>query len=140
VLSSPFLRVTLGLDYAIRTMIVLAGRPDEYTPIPAIAVAAGLPENSVRIPLVRLHHAEIVDRRLGQLAGWRLRDAPERLTLATIVSAIQGTWDTDRFGAVTGQDAMHRPDIWERLEHTVRRELDRVTLRDLLEDAPATLA
>lgn len=85
-------RVTKLADYGILLLTCLAqrGTGDERHAASALAQETGLPLPTVSKLLKALGRAGILDSQRGPTGGYRLARAPERISVAQIIEALEG--------------------------------------------------
>lgn len=124
------------LSVALHTLGHIAAREGEPMTSEELATCAGTNPVVVRRILGVLRRAELVASSRGRSGGWTLAREPGRITLADIHAALSPTRAVaapsehecgiaDRLG--TRLDA-----ALERADASMRRELDRTTLADLV--------
>lgn len=132
-------------EYGVRVMIQL-GRRDGAGPVSLAEIA-----ESERLPLAyleqlvgRLRKAELVQSTRGAHGGYELSRAPERITMAAVVQALEGTLApmqclTDP--ATSRVLCNHELDadescatklLWTRVQGSVSRALEQTTLAELV--------
>jgi Rrf2 family cysteine metabolism transcriptional repressor len=137
-------------EYGVRVMAHLARRNgDEPVPLGSIADAEGLPLAYLEHLVQRLRRAELVESRRGAHGGYSLSRAPESITMAEIVAALEGeiapieciSEGVD--GALVcaregepGHDPCPTKLLWTRVQGSIVRTLRDMTLADLA--APPT--
>jgi Rrf2 family cysteine metabolism transcriptional repressor len=137
-------------EYGVRVMAHLA-KSDAGKPIPlgSIADAEGLPLAYLEHLVQRLRKAELVESRRGAHGGYTLARAAESITMAEVVRALEGdiapieciSADPDgtlvcvREGQV-GHDPCPTKLLWTRVQGSIVRTLNEITLADLA--GPAT--
>jgi Rrf2 family cysteine metabolism transcriptional repressor len=79
-------------EYGVRVMVELARRAGEE-PIPLAEIAAhdGLPLAYLEHLVARLRKAGLVDSRRGSHGGYLLARAPDEITMAEVVEALEGS-------------------------------------------------
>ena len=131
------MKVSAKTDYAVRAMIELAGATEER-PVPGeqIAGAQEIPLRFLDPILTELRFAGLVQRRLGADGGYWLARPPDELTLAEIISELDGP-----LASVRGEppeeltfpgDAKPLREVWIALGANMREVLDSVTIADLV--------
>lgn len=75
-------------EYALRAMSVLAYRPSELTPTPALAESTKVPSNYLAKVLQLLAGAELIVGRRGVGGGYRLARPASQITLLDVVRAV----------------------------------------------------
>ena len=131
------MKISAKTDYAVRAMIELAGATEER-PVPGerIAGAQGIPLRFLEPILSELRFAGLVERRSGEDGGYWLARAPGELTLAEIISELDGPLASVR-GEPPEQlsfrgDAQPLREVWIALGASMREVLDSVTIADLV--------
>ena len=130
-------RVSAKADYAVRAMIELAGATEER-PVAGeqIAGAQEIPLRFLDTILTELRYAGLVRGRPGTDGGYWLARPPEELTLAEIISELDGP-----LASVRGEppeelsfrgDAKPLRDVWIALRANMRQVLESVTIADLV--------
>jgi len=82
-----------------------------------------------------LAHAGLVESFRGQSGGYRLARAPERITVADIVAAMEGPFGMTECAAHQGQ-CHHEPHCgvrgnWQRISRVIEQALRSVTLAEM---------
>lgn len=130
------MRVSAKTDYAIRAVLELAAVSGD-TPLKGerIATAQGIPLRFLENILMQLRHAGLVESRRGADGGYRLARAPEAVTLADVIRAIDGP-----LAGVSGTRpesldfkgvAEPMRDVWIAVRASLRAVLEQVTLADV---------
>ena len=130
------MRVSVKTDYAVRAMIELADATEER-PVAGeqIAGAQEIPLRFLDPILTELRFAGLVQRRLGEDGGYWLARPPGELTLAEIISELDGP-----LASLRGEpperlsfrgDAQPLREVWIALGASMRQVLDSVTIADL---------
>src|SRR5579884_2122312 len=93
------MRISAKADYAVRAAVELAAAEDER-PVKAerIATAQGVPLNFLENILSELRHAGIVRSHRGAEGGFRLAKAPNEITVADVIRAVEGPLASVRGG------------------------------------------
>mgnify|MGYP003339469836 CR=1 FL=1 len=130
---------------ALRALVELARDPAETLPLVELARRQGLPEPMLEQILQRLRRSGLVRARRGRHGGYQLVESAETLTLDRVLQAVRHP----RAGAGEAEEAKHPLDpgplgasaghrverqLRSRLELLLRRELQRLTLAELLYD------
>jgi Rrf2 family protein len=84
-------RVSAKSDYALRALIELAGRVDG-SPVSAeeIGRLQDIPHGFLQAILADLRRAGVVMSQRGQSGGWRMARAPESVSVADVIRAVDG--------------------------------------------------
>ena len=139
-------------EYGVRVMAHLAGRDGEGpASLASIAEAEGLPLAYLEHLAARLRRAELVESRRGAHGGYSLARPAASITMAEVVRALEGeiapieciTADADgvlvcaRDGE-EGHDPCPTKLLWTRVQGSIVRTLNEMTLADIARPAPTT--
>jgi Rrf2 family protein len=130
-------RVSAKADYAVRAMIELA-RGTEVSPVQSEQISAGqeIPPRFLDTILTELRYAGLVEGRQGAEGGYWLARPPADLTLAEIVSEVDGPLATvhgeppDELSFRGGTEPLR--DVWIALRANIREILEAVTIADIV--------
>jgi Rrf2 family protein len=129
-------RISAKADYAVRAAVELAAAPDER-PMKAerIATAQDIPLNFLENILGELRHAGIVRSQRGADGGFRLAKAPDQVTIADIIRAVEGPLASVRGGppeeiSYPGLSAA-LPRVWIAVRASLRSVVEHVTVADV---------
>ena len=131
------MRVSAKTDYALRAAVELAAAHGNGTPVKGerLATTQSIPLRFLENILLQLRHAGIVESRRGADGGYKLARAPEEITLADVIRAIDGP-----LAGVSGQrpetlDFKGRSEplreVWVAVRASLRSVLENVTLADV---------
>jgi Rrf2 family protein len=131
------MRVSAKTDYALRAAVELAAAHSNGTPVKGerLATTQSIPLRFLENILLQLRHAGIVESRRGADGGYKLARAPEEITLADVIRAIDGP-----LAGVSGQrpetldfKGTSEPlrDVWIAVRASLRGVLEGVTLADV---------
>ena len=85
------MKLSEGVEWGLHCVALLAGLPPGATlPTKALAVYHGLSETYLAKHLQALTNAGIIESLPGPKGGYRLRRAPEEITMLEVVEAIDG--------------------------------------------------
>ena len=134
------LRVSKLTDYATAVMTCLASAGDGVTSAQALSERARLELPTVSKLLKQLAQAGLVASTRGINGGYRLARPPERITIADIVTAMEGPIGMTECSAHAGLCG-HEPHCgvrvnWQRINHAIADALASVTLADMLKPPP----
>jgi Rrf2 family protein len=140
------MRVTAKSDYALRALIEIASRGDEG-PVSAeeLGKRQDIPHGFLQSILADLRRAGIVMSQRGQAGGWRLALAPEDVSVADVIRAVDGPLVSVyglRPESVTYNDvaAVLQP-VWIAARSSLRDVFEHVTIEDLASgELPAEVA
>jgi Rrf2 family protein len=128
-------RVTAKVDYAVRAAIELAAAGDGPVKGERIAEAQSIPFKFLENILIELKHAGLVRSQRGAEGGYWLAKAPEEITLAEVVRAIEGPIANVRGEGPQdveyGGSARRLQEVWIAVRANLRSVLEHVTLADL---------
>jgi len=129
------LRVAKLTDYATTLLSALAEDPSGVSSAVELAERARLELPTVSKVLKILAHAGLVASFRGQSGGYRLARAPESITVADIVAAMEGPFGMTECVAHQGQ-CHHEPhcgvrDNWRRISRVIEQALRNVTLAEM---------
>lgn len=130
------MRISAKADYAVRAAVELAATPGER-PVKAerIATAQEIPLNFLENILGELRHAGIVRSHRGAEGGFRLARAPDQVTIADIIRAVEGPLASVRGGppeetSYPGASAA-LPRVWIAVRANLREVVEHVTVADV---------
>jgi FeS assembly SUF system regulator len=129
------LRVSKLTDYATVVMTCLAAG-EGVTSAQALAERARLELPTVSKLLKQLAQAGLVASTRGINGGYRLARAPDRITIADVVTAMEGPIGMTECSAHAGLCG-HEPHCgvrvnWQRISHAIEGALASVTIADML--------
>ena len=124
--------------YALKALLELALDPPRWQSVNALAQAQDLPAPMLEQLMLKLRRAALVESRRGRQGGYRLRRLPADLPLAAILAAVDAPAASLMAPMVPGDDAQPSDRVTRvlnrRLLQALERELDQLTLEDLLFD------
>jgi len=138
------LRVSKLTDYATVVMTVLAEAPERVHSAQELAERARLELPTVSKLLKQLAHAELVQSYRGVNGGYKLARAPQAITIAEVVTAMEGPIGMTECGAHSGLCG-HEPHCgvrvnWQRINQAIAQALGSVTLADMIKPPPKRAA
>ena len=130
------MRVSAKTDYALRAAVELAAAGGD-APVKGerLATSQSIPLRFLENILLQLRHAGIVESRRGADGGYKLARAPDDITLADVIRAIDGP-----LAGVSGRrpetlDFKGRSEplreVWVAVRASLRGVLEQVTLADV---------
>ena len=132
------MKVSTRGDYACRALLSLAMHDDgSPTSVRDIAERTGLPQPYLEQILLALKGAGIVTSKRGVGGGYVLARSPEEITLAQIVSAVDGPIVVGDFGEPHQNGACDHEGqcvllaVWANVSEHMRRLLEGQTLADV---------
>ncbi|MGJ0486592.1 MAG: SUF system Fe-S cluster assembly regulator [Methylomicrobium sp.] len=133
------LRVSKMTDYATVILSFMAkDARDVYTAI-EIAAATGIALPTVSKILKLLVHAQVLISTRGAKGGYALADAPDKITVAAVISALEGPiglteCSISHQGCEQASGCGIRGN-WELINQTIHDALESVTLADMIKPA-----
>jgi Rrf2 family protein len=136
-------RVSTRGDYASRALLSLALHADGAAPtsVRDIAERTGLPQPYLEQILLALKGAGLVRSKRGVGGGYVLAREPAEITLAQVVSAVDGPIVAGDFGEPHENGACDHEgqcvllSVWAEVGATMREHLSSFTLADMIERA-----
>ncbi|WP_440222155.1 SUF system Fe-S cluster assembly regulator [Dokdonella sp. MW10] len=134
------LRVSKLTDYATVVMTCLAAAGDDVLSAQQLAERAQLEVPTVSKLLKQLAHAGLVASFRGVNGGYRLARLPSAISVAEIVTAIEGPIGMTECSVHSGQCG-REPHCgvrvnWQRISHAITAALESVTLADMVKPPP----
>ena len=124
------MQVTAKAEYALRAATVLASSGPGPVKSEAIAAAEGIPLRFLHNILAALTRARILTSLRGADGGYELTQAPEAVTVADIIRAVEGPFAAGGGPETADPDNVLRA-VWAVLRANERAVLEAVTLADL---------
>ena len=130
------MRVTAKADYAVRAVIELAGGGGEPVKRDAIVAAQAIPPKFLENILSELRRAGLVDSQRGSDGGYWLSAAPEAISVADVMRAVEGPLATVHSSRpeTLEYEGLAEPlqYVWVALRTSIRSVLEEVTIADLI--------
>jgi FeS assembly SUF system regulator len=138
------LRISKLTDYATVLLAALARGPEECVPASRLAELTHLEPPTVAKVLKTLARAGLVSSIRGVNGGYRLAESPEDISVAGIVSAMEGPIALTECGLEPGL-CSHESDCslrgnWQKIGQAVEAALAGLSLADLAEPASRRIA
>ena len=134
------LRVSKLTDYATVVMTCLVASGDEVQSAQCLAERAHLEVPTVSKLLKQLAQAGLVVSMRGINGGYRLAHAPERISIAAIVTAMEGpigmTECSVHAGLCDHESHCGVRVNWQRINQAIAGALESVTLADMVKPLP----
>jgi Rrf2 family protein len=129
-------RISAKSDYAVRAMAELAAAPvGRAVKAEDVAVAQDIPLNFLLGILRELRNAKLVRSVRGREGGYMLSRAPQEITLADVIRAVDGPLANVRDLSLTELSypgaAVALRDVWMAVRGSLREVLENVTVADL---------
>ncbi|MDH4163197.1 MAG: Rrf2 family transcriptional regulator [Nitrospirota bacterium] len=127
--------VTRETDYAIRTVLFLAGESKPLASVSEIAKAMHIPKSFLAKIVQRLVKSGILSSIRGVAGGFRLARKPEHISLLAIMESIQGDTGinicaTDKRLCRMSSTCVVHP-LWVEIRQEVEKRLLKKTIKDL---------
>jgi Rrf2 family protein len=129
--ASP-LRVTERVDYALRSVLLLARHQGDYLTTKVVADHYGMSTKMLASVLWNLRSADILESRPGWHGGFRLALPPHQIPLSAVIAAAAGIEDVS-LASAGPPDLTVDPvgDFWQALDQRVQATLTAFTVADL---------
>jgi Rrf2 family protein len=129
------MHVTARGDYAVRAAVELAAADGATRKVADLASAQNIPARFLENILLALRRAGLVQSRRGADGGFRLTRAPELITVADVLRAVEGPLANVQ-GVSPDQLDYEGPaaalrDVWVAVRASLRVVLERVTLAEV---------
>jgi len=129
------IRITKQTDYGIVLLTHLAAQPERQYNAPELAAEAHLPLPMVSKILKLLARENLLLSHRGVKGGYSLARQPEAISMAEIISALEGPIAITECISVEG-DCSHEPlcpvrSNWRRINQAVRSALAGITLAEM---------
>ncbi len=130
------LRMTKQADYGIVLMTFLASRHGQRFAAPELARETRLPLPTVSKILKLLVRERLLESHRGVKGGYSLARNPHRITVAAMISALDGPIAfteciEDTPGVCSQEDVCRLRANWQRINQAVRQALECITLAEL---------
>ncbi len=133
------MRVSAKVDYAVRAGVELAAAGDGPVKGDRIASEQGIPLNFLENILLDMRQAGLVRSQRGREGGYWLARAPEEITVADVIRAVEGPLATVRGERAEelryAGAAEPLQEVWVAVRANLRAVLERVTLADIVESS-----
>lgn len=128
---------------ALKALLELAQEPARWRSVNDLAAAQALPAPYLEQLFLRLRRAGVLEARRGRQGGYRLACRPVELSLSRVLVAV-GAWPggLQSHHGGTPDPATERVAtlLQQRLARAIERELERLTLEELLFDLQSARA
>ena len=130
------LRISRLTDYGTVLLAHLAAHQATVCSAADVAEATGIAPPTVSKLLKLLARAELVTSTRGANGGYRLARAPQEITAADVIDALEGPVSITECSSSAGdcehEDVCSVGGAWQRINVAIRRALRDVTLNDLV--------
>ena len=131
------LKISKLTDYGTLVMSGLASNQDVFVTSASLAEEIGVASPTVAKLLKRLTRAGLVESLRGHQGGYRLARAPQQISVAEIIQALDGPLGLTECSADEGS-CDHEPNCnvkvnWQKISLVVANALDQVSLEQLLQ-------
>ena len=134
------MQVSRTLDYAVRSLIYMGGRPGLKFSMKQISESQHIPQNYLAKIMRRLVNRGIVRSKVGPEGGYMLRKTPAELNLREVYEAIEGEiriidcMDDESVCAL--YESCGQLPLWDRLRVSMVKLLEDTTIEDMVEESP----
>jgi FeS assembly SUF system regulator len=130
------LRITKQTDYGIVLLTHMAADPERLVNAPELALETSLPQPMVAKILKLLARAAILESHRGVNGGYSLARAPEELSVAEAITALEGqiaiTECTDDSDGLCAQEQVCRVrSNWNRINLAIQEALGRISVAEM---------
>ena len=130
------IKVSKLADYAVVVLATLARSENGLMTAPAISAQSGLPEPTVAKVLKLLAKEDILQSARGASGGYKLLAPPGEISIAKIVSAVDGPISLTACVAGSSETCGYEGRCavkgrWNGVNHAIRQALENVTLADM---------
>lgn len=137
------LRVSKITDYGTVIMAYLAGHPEQVFAAVDIANATGLPQPTVSKVLKLLTKGGLLNSTRGAGGGYGLSRPAEDISVANIVTILEGPIAATECSAGPGLCAQESTcgiqGSWQKINHRIQHTLDRMSLAELIAPSPLSI-
>ncbi len=131
------LRMTKQADYGIVLMTFCASRPGQRFAAPELAVETRLPAPTVSKILKLLAREGMLESHRGVKGGYSLARSPDRITVAAMISALDGPIAfteciEDTPGVCSQESSCRLRTNWQRINQAVCQALESISLAELI--------
>ena len=131
------IKLSTKTRYGLRAMLYMAERYDgeRALPVGEIAREQGVSEKYLEQLFTRLRRFGLINSVRGAQGGYLLGRAPEQITAASVVEALEGDIvfaDCSGSGECDNRQTCPTHDLWVRLKGSIDEILEDTTLSDLL--------
>ena len=125
--------------YALRVMVDLARRGEEYVPLKEIAEAENISQKYLESIMTVLSKGGFVDAVHGKGGGYRLNRSPEKYTIGSILKLTEGSLaavscTTQGPAACSRSECCQTKPMWDRLDKMIDDFFEGITVADLLKE------
>lgn len=134
------MRISLKVEYACRVLAQL-GRihgTGKLAHIEQLAEIENVPPNYLVQILNELRNGGLINSKRGKMGGYALANAPEDITLLSVVLVIDPEMIEAQPGTL-GQSGIKVSSVWQTVSSRLESELAKHTLRDFMPDDASDL-
>jgi FeS assembly SUF system regulator len=133
--GDPMLRLSKLTDYGIVMMTALAGEPERVFSAAELADAAHVEQPTASKVLKILTKADLVESFRGAAGGYRIHGNPERMSVADVITAMEGpigmTECSIHLGLCAQESVCNLRSNWRRISQAIESALADVTLLEM---------
>jgi len=125
--------------YALRVMVDLARRGEEYVPLKEIAEAENISQKYLESIMTVLSKGGFVDAVHGKGGGYRLNRSPDKYTIGSILKLTEGSLaavscTTQGPAACSRSECCQTKPMWDKLDKMINDFFEGITVADLLKE------
>lgn len=125
--------------YALRVMVDLARRGEEYVPLKEIAEAENISQKYLESIMTVLSKGGFVDAVHGKGGGYRLNRSPDKYTIGSILKLTEGSLaavscTTQGPAACSRSECCQTKPMWDKLDKMIDDFFEGITVADLLKE------
>lgn len=125
--------------YALRVMVDLARRGEEYVPLKEIAESEGISQKYLESIMTALSKGGFVDAVHGKGGGYRLNRSPDKYTIGSILKLTEGSLaavscTTQGPAACSRSECCQTKPMWDKLDKMIDDFFEGITVADLLKE------
>ena len=125
--------------YALRVMVDLARRGEEYVPLKEIAEAENISQKYLESIMTALSKGGFVDAVHGKGGGYRLNRSPDKYTIGSILKLTEGSLaavscTTQGPAACSRSECCQTKPMWDKLDKMIDDFFEGITVADLLKE------
>ena len=125
--------------YALRVMVDLARRGEEYVPLKEIAESEGISQKYLESIMTALSKGGFVDAVHGKGGGYRLNRSPDQYTIGSILKLTEGSLaavscTTQGPAACSRSECCQTKPMWDKLDKMIDDFFEGITVADLLKE------
>lgn len=129
------MKVSQKTEYGLRAMLALAEnfKPDKLVSIKELAQKEKMPETFLEQIMLDLKKAGLIKSKRGAAGGYRLKQAPEKISVSQVITALEGSLSPARCRSSCEHLAgCSTRTVLDLIEQSITSTLDKLYLNDLV--------